>query len=195
MKKILALAVVLVAILMVPAFADDVTVGNLSEGKTGRFDYGMTYIVGNTTVEGVPVRLQLDLFSQPAGYRRVWLNAGAIELAKGDLSASFSPGIIVDNRDRWWVGGTLVAEYKPAGLTLIYKPAAGNRGDRHLAFTSLRVTDWLAIRHSFYTQRGMSPDSYLGPAITLGKNVWIWGGPSLNRPGAWTLDASATIKF
>lgn len=187
--------VAMLLLLLVPAWADDITVGAFSESGTKRFDYSLIYVVGRTQVAGVPIRVQIDQFTGASQLRRIWINVGEFALVDTkQVALSFSPGVIVTDDRRAFLGGTLSFSYKPLGLSIIYKPAASGTHDRHLLFTNVQLTKEWGIQHYLYTEKGYSADSYVGPVFSKG-SVYVWAGASLNRPGAWSVNSEITIKF
>ncbi|MBI4032301.1 hypothetical protein HY374_01190 [Candidatus Berkelbacteria bacterium] len=201
MERILGILFSLILLIGSPAWAQEVkqspewqiSIGSFGEGDTGRYDYGVLYTVLSGEVEGQPLRVQYDWFSNPSGFQRVWLNYGELPIVDGDeFKFRFRPGVIVANDGRWWGGGFLQSEIPALRLSTNWKSAWGPSGDRHLWFTNVAITDEVGVSHMLYMQQGYEPDSYLGPYVNLG-DVYLWGGPSLTRPGAWSVNIEAPV--
>lgn len=143
-------------------------------------------------MEGQPFRLQVDDFSDRQ-HSRLWLNYGEIDLVdREELSLNFKPGILARTDGKIWAGGFLQGQIPALRLTTNWKSAWGEAGDRHLWFANVNLTDEVGIGHVLFMQDGYEPDSYLGPAITLG-DLYLWGGPSLTKEGSWAVNLEAPI--
>lgn len=202
--KLAVLFAIAVLLVGVPVWAEEVVtettppewqinVGTFGEGDTRRFDYIVIYLTASTKVGGQPFRIQLDWFDNPAGLGRLWINYGDLKLTDSeDFALSFKPGVLVTNDGRWWGGGFLQSEIPALRLSTNWKSAWGPKCDRHLWFTNVAISEEFGVGHVLYMQQGYTPDSYLGPYVNLG-DVYLWGGPSLTRPGAWSVNLEAPI--
>lgn len=201
MLRGLSAVILVVCLLAAPVWADPasaVTSGIFAEGQTKRFDYTQLYLTISLRVRKLPVRIELDRFDNPRGFNRLWLNVGEFSLFKNrDFTATFQPSVIFDNRNRSWWGGFLALRAPRLKVWLTqksYLPTLGNRVGKHITFAGWQPNRTVGVMYYRYTEKGYSPDSYVGPIITIGP-AYVWLGSSLIRPRAWAINSELTIRF
>jgi len=176
--------------------------GRFSEEGTNRYDYTVNYLV--IKPERNLFRLQYDSLNNPVDYKRLWVNTGSFELAKSPgFEASFRPGMIFDNRQKLYYGGFFDINFPKLGLSSHYRCYAGNEFDKHLAFTTLKVTPNFFIQNYLYFESNTwSADSNIGPGFAfdfainkIKFNVNVWAGTSLCRGNAKSVDLSFSSRF
>lgn len=178
------------------------TFGRFSEENTNRYDYTVNYLV--IRPERNIFRIQYDSFNNPVDFKRLWVNTGSLELAKSPgFEASFRPGMIFDNREKLYYGGFFDINFPKLGLSSHYRCFAGNIYDKHLAFTTLKITPNFYIQNYLYFESNTwSADSNIGPGFTfdfainkIKFNVNVWAGTSLCRSNANSIDLSFSSRF
>lgn len=170
------------------------TTGIFSEKDTDRFDYAVNYSI----ISRDKLRVQYDyFFDNPSvnGYQRLWVNYGSFDIVESeDCKINFRPGIIATNFDKFYYGGLIDIDVLKWKFHLHQKSYAGNLIDKHITFTTLGITKNLFLQHYYYMEKGLTPDSYIGPGVNLG-SFSGWVGSSTIRPRAWSLDVSFTKRF
>lgn len=174
------------------------TTGVFGEKNTERFDYMCSYSIFSVESKSDYFRIQYDhFFDNPSinNYQRLWINCEKFKpIISENFSIDFTPGIMIDNRDRIYYGGITNIDLPKWKLHITSRNYAGNKIDKHFTFATLGISKNIFLQHYYYMEKNWIPDSYLGPGLISGDFTW-WIGGSTNRPGAWIVDLSVTRRF
>lgn len=136
-------------------------------------------------VQNRSLRFQFDHF--PAGnlrgFEQYWINWKPQPLVKEEkFQFDLHPGVISTNRDLFLAGADFHVKITSARLFVTQRSYLGGT-DKHLTFVRylpVKTADIeLGTIWHMNAKQSRSPDSYVGPSLTLGQNLRIEGGVSV----------------